>query len=367
MPVLPLTSPKTSDAVRLLSAVSDVFGGHPIGFGIHVAYVAARFTAYRGREPQLIAAAFCAAALHSIGAVSVTVGGELGEREAQIARWAIPWAGATIVAALDSLPPGTADAIRWHREAFDGTGFPDRLRWNGIPEAAMAVNVARAFVTALEAQAEQGGSAADAVFTLVNASGSVFCLATMHDFREFLAAAPDTFDAPYEPEWPALDADIHGMIRHVCAAIDARRPRTTGRGDRLERIIRAIVTQPDIGQLDPDRAAFSARLTSLSRLDDDDANDAAQAALAARMLAVTPAFAPYAAAVGATAEWYNGAGLPAGQTGVEIDPIARLIAVALVAESADAGAAPPRVEAAAGSQLDPTFVTAYLAAHNVVR
>ncbi len=36
-----------------------------------------------------------------------------------------PLRGAWLAAAIDGLPAGTADLIRWHREHDDGTGFPD--------------------------------------------------------------------------------------------------------------------------------------------------------------------------------------------------------------------------------------------------
>jgi len=368
-------SPRTVDAVRLLSAVGDNFRGRRVGFGMHVARVAARFTAHRGSDPEAIAGAFYAAALHQIGAVRVIVARDSTERAAEITRWDNPPAGAAVVTALGVFPAVTADAIRWHREAVDGTGFPDRLRWNGIPETAMVVNVSRAFVEALEAQADTGGSAADAVFTLVETSGSIFALATMRDFRAFLEASPATFDAPYEPEWELPESDPYRLIAGVCTEIDARQPRTTGRGDRLEDIVRAIVAQLGDRQVDPDRAAFACRLTALARISRDGSRDdifilsrlgtesrAAQAQTAARILETTLAFAPFAPVVGTTEEWYDGSGLPSQAAGAAIDPLTRIITVALAAEAVVANDADERIRRAAGTRLDPEIVAAYLAA-----
>lgn len=370
------TSAKTIDAVRLLSAVGDIFGGHNAGFGMHVARVAARFADHHGQDAETIAATFYAAALHHIGAVRVIIPRDATPRDAEIATWDGPPAGAAIVGAMGIFPAATGDAIRWHRESFDGTGFPDRLRWNGIPETAMAVNVARAFVAALEDQAGSGGTAADAVFTLVDASGSIFSLSTMRDFRALLAAEPDSFDKPYEPEWPLREIDPQELIVDVCAQIDSRQARTAGRGDRIERLVRAIVAQLDVSSgIDPDRAAFAGRLTSLARISRDaSAEDvftlsrlglesrAAQALDAGRILESAPAFASLAPIVGSTEEWYDGSGLPDGRAGTAIDPLTRVLAVALAAEAVTASDAARRIRDAAGTRLDPQVVAAYLAA-----
>src|SRR5450755_479096 len=164
---------QTRDAVRVLSAVGDTFSRRSIGFGMRVANVAGRFAEYRELEPETIAATFYAGALHGIGAVRVVVPRDASPRATEIAGWDDPPAGAAIVAATRAFPAGTADAIRWHREAFDGTGFPDQLRWNSIPETAMAINIARAFVAAHEAHGESG-STRDALVALVAETGGAF-------------------------------------------------------------------------------------------------------------------------------------------------------------------------------------------------
>ena len=178
------TVSEMTDAVRVLSAVGDTFGGHSIGFCMRVANVAARFAVYRERDPESIAATYYAAALHRIGSVRVVVPRDAPLREIEIAGWDDPPAGAAIIASTGAFPRATADAIRWHREAFDGTGFPDQLRWGSIPETAMTINIARAFVETLEAQGENG-SPWDATFALGTETGSRFSISTMRDFREF--------------------------------------------------------------------------------------------------------------------------------------------------------------------------------------
>jgi response regulator RpfG family c-di-GMP phosphodiesterase len=369
-----LTTSHTTDAVRLLSAVGDTFGGHRIGFGMRVANVAARFAQHRGAAPDVTAATFFGAALHRIGAVRVIVPRDATPRVAEIARWDDPPAGAAFIAATGVFPAATADAVRWHREAFDGTGFPDQLRWNGIPETAMMINIARAFVDAAESQGP-GAGAGDALFLLVEQSGCVYSLSTMRDFRMFLASCPDAYDADYEPDWPLFDSDATALVVRMCDEIDARHPRTIGRGERLERIVRAIIAKLPDDTIDAERAAFAGRLTALTKTGLDGGADdvftlsrlgletrAAAARNAALVLAAAPSFAEFAPIVGAIEEWYDGSGLPDGRAGSAIDPVARILAVAVAADAVSAGEARQRITAAAGKRLDPVAVEAYFAA-----
>jgi len=46
-----------------------------------------------------------------------------------------PYVGYEIVREIPTLD-STAHVIRWHHERWDGTGYPDGLRWEGVPEGA---------------------------------------------------------------------------------------------------------------------------------------------------------------------------------------------------------------------------------------
>ncbi len=369
---------QTRDAVRVLSAVGDTFSGRSIGFGMHVADVAGRFAEYRELDPEAIAATFYAGALHGIGAVRMIMPRDASPRAIEITGWDHPPAGAAIVAATQVFPAATADGIRWHREAFDGTGFPDQLRWNSIPPMAMAINIARAFVAALEEHGESG-SARDALFALAAETGGVYSLSGMREFRAFLEVEPESCVAPYEPRWPLRETDPRALIGRICAEIDARQTRTAGRGDRLERIVREILAQLGDPQFDADHVAFAGRLTALARTGNDGGADdvftltrlglesrAVRALATAHIVSAGATFGPFAPILGAIEEWYDGSGLPGHQAGAAIDPSARVLAVAVAAEAlgADgqtAGDAPRRIAAAAGTRLDPVVVDAYLA------
>ncbi|MGD0473544.1 MAG: HD domain-containing phosphohydrolase [Candidatus Velthaea sp.] len=362
----------------MLSAVGDTFSGHGIGFGMRVANVAGRFAEYRELDAESIAAAFYAGALHGIGAVRVVVPRDASPRATEIAGWDDPPAGAAIVAAAQLFPAGTADAIRWHREAFDGTGFPDQLRWNGIPPIAMAINIARAFVAALQTYGENG-SPREALFALAADTGCIYSLSAMREFRAFLDVETEACIAPYEPRWALPDTGARTLLTHVCSEIDARQARTAGRGDRLELIVREILARLRDPQFDPEQVAFAGRLTALARTGRDGSADdaftltrlglesrAARALANAHIVSTGPAFAPFAPILAALDEWYDGSGLPGHQAGAAIDPVARVLAVAVAADAlaADNLTAPDarrRIAAAAGARLDPAIVEAYLA------
>jgi len=381
MPLLRSVEPATADAVRLLSAIGDTLGGHDLGFGMRVATIAANFAVQRGCAPDIIAASFYAGALHGIGAVRTPASGDLSDRENAIAGWDVPVHGARIVAALGGLPPATADYIRWHRESFDGTGYPDRLRWNGIPHAAMAINAVRGFVEALESNGEYA-SPAEALFALVGDTGKAFSIRIVREFRTFFSERSETFEAPAEIGWDTGDFDPAGAVATMCAEIDARDDRTHGRGGRLAALAGTMAAA--IG-LDPERAAFAARLTALGRLHDTLPGDdydplsrlgrdarAADARTAQRLLGVAPTFAEFAPSLGAVAEWFDGSGLPQRLKGSDIPPLARLLAVTLAGDAMDLTSQRAvvdnrpdmtvRLAAAAGTQFDPAMVDAYVAA-----
>jgi response regulator RpfG family c-di-GMP phosphodiesterase len=381
MPLLRSANPATSDAVRLLSAIGDTLSGHGLGFGMRVATVAANFAMHRGCSPETVAASYFAGALHAIGCVRAPLRAPASERERAIEQWDVPVHGARIIAAMPGLPPATADYVRWHRESFDGTGYPDRLRWNGIPPAAMAINVVRAFVEGLESNGEHA-SPAEAFFALAGASGQTFSVTAVHEFRTFFAAKAETFEVPVTIAWDSGAFDPRASVAAVCREIDARDERTSGRGERLAAILRTMA--PLAGE-DVERAAFAAVLTALGRLHDalpgDDYDPlsrlgrdarAVDALTAKRILGVSPAFAEFAPLLGATAEWFDGSGLPGRLAGADIPTVAGMLAVALAADAMEyaaglrvTGDSPGvyvRLAAAAGSQFDPALVAAYVAA-----
>ncbi len=56
-----------------------------------------------------------------------------------------PHAGSTLARETLEVPNNVAEAIRWHHERLDGSGYPDRLRGQAIPWMARVVAIAEVF------------------------------------------------------------------------------------------------------------------------------------------------------------------------------------------------------------------------------
>jgi HD domain len=195
-------------ALEVYSAVGDAFAGRRIGFGRRRAALAANFARHRGRDDAAVAASWVAGLLAEIGcAAAADAPGEtqpVGPSGPLPMDPDAPLHGAHLVAALPGLPAGAADLVRWHRERDDGTGFPDRLRWDGIPADAAALGIVHAFVELVEDE-DEPRAPAEAVFAITAESGRAYAVELVRAFREFIAAAPDRWDAAPEIAAPALD------------------------------------------------------------------------------------------------------------------------------------------------------------------
>jgi hypothetical protein len=197
-------------ALEVYSAVGDAFAGRRIGFGRRRAALAANFARHRGRDGEALAVSWVAGLLAEIGCAAVAdAPGEsppVGPGGPLPMDPDAPLHGAHLVAALPGLPAGAADLVRWHRERDDGTGFPDRLRWDGIPADAAALGLAHAFLELVEDQ-DEPRAPEEAVFAITAESGRGFAVELVRTFREFLAATPHGWDAPPDVALPALDHD----------------------------------------------------------------------------------------------------------------------------------------------------------------
>jgi hypothetical protein len=217
-------------ALEVYSAVGDAFAGRRIGFGRRRAALAANFARHRGRDDDAAAASWVAGLLAEIGCAAADL-----DEGAQPAGPTgplpmdpdAPLHGAHLVGALPGLPAGAADLVRWHRERDDGTGFPDRLRWDGIPADAAALGIAHAFVELVEDEGEPRAPE-EAVFAIAAESGRAFAIELVRAFRAFIAATPDRWDAPPSVALAALDRDVLST-----AAAPARSDRAAAAADRV--------------------------------------------------------------------------------------------------------------------------------------
>ena len=355
-----MTVPVVADgALGLYSAVGDAFAGRRLGFGRRRAALAARFAAHRRCDEAAVAAAWVAGALAETGLVDVVLTPDDSPHARLFALADAPLHGARIVAALTGLPPEAADIVRWHREHDDGTGIPDRLRWDGIPPEAAALGIAHAFLEAVEDSDEPRGPE-EAVFTIVADSGRRFRIELVRTFREFIAANAACWDEPVVVAVPELDEDL--ALAALAARIDARDPRSPGRSERLAELAGVLAGRLD---LDPSRAGRLARLLALGRAAGDIAHDdfdplsrpaRAQrdmmAGRAASIAATVPRYEAEAPYLAASAAWYEDG---------DSNRLAAVLGLALAVDALDPQDVVRRVTAAAGSQFDPEVTRVYLA------
>jgi hypothetical protein len=349
-------------ALGVCSAVGDAFAGRRIGFGRRRGALAARFAAHRGADDAAVAANWVAGALAEIGLVDVVLPPDASAQTRLLTLADAPLHGARVVARLPGLAGlarHAADIVRWHREHHDGTGVPDRLRWDGIPADAAALGIAQTFLEAVEDPAEPR-DAGEALFAVVTESGRKFKVELVRAFREFVLTGPDGWDAPPAAALPAVDEAI--VLAALAARIDARDSATQGRSERLAAAAAALAAR--LG-LDGARAARLARLLALGRAaetvehDDFDplsrfARDRRDAAArrAAELAGAVAAYAEDAPLLAASAAWH--------EDGAQ-DRLAAVLALVAAADALPPADAPRRIAAAAGTQFDPAVARAYAA------
>ena len=355
-----MTVPVVPDgALGLYSAVGDAFAGRRLGFGRRRAALAARFAAHRRADEATVAAAWVAGALAETGLVDVVLTADASPHARLFGLADAPLHGARVVAALRGLPPVAADIVRWHREHDDGTGIPDRLRWDGIPAEAAALGIAHGFLEAIEDSDEPRGPD-EALFTIVAESGRRYRIELVKAFREFLTANPSCWDDPVDVAVSELDEDE--ALASLAARIDARDPHGPGRSERLADLAGTLAGRLD---LDPARAARLARLLALGRAADVIAHDdfdplsrlarerrETVARRAAAIAASVPRYEPDAPYLAASAAWYE-----EGDT----NRLAGVLGLVLAVDALDPQDVTRRLTAAAGTQFDPDVTRIYLA------
>ena len=355
-----MTVPVVPDgALGLYSAVGDAFAGRRLGFGGRRAAIAARFAAHRRCEAATVAAVWVAGALAETGLVGVVVTPDASPHARLFALADAPLHGARIVATIPGLPHASADIVRWHREHDDGTGIPDRLRWDGIPVEAAALGIVHAFLEAIEDSEEPRGPD-EALFTIVAESGRRYRIDLVRTFREFVRANAGSWDEPFDVAVPEIDDDA--ALAALAALIDARDPREPARSERVASLAGTLAGRLD---LDPSRAARLARLLSLGRASDANEHDDfdplsrlardRRDAVAQRASAIAASVSRYEADaryLAASAAWFEEGGS---------NRLAAVLALALAVDALPAADVARRLGAAAGTQFDPEVTRVYLA------
>jgi len=132
------------DIVKALSLTMDLVEQAKHEHAQRVAGIALNLGRQIGLPPSYLRSIYYAGLLHDIGQIGTPDSilrkkGTLTLRE-KAAIYGHPHVGYEIVREIPTLD-SAADLIRWHHERWDGTGYPDGLRWEVIPEGAQLLAI----------------------------------------------------------------------------------------------------------------------------------------------------------------------------------------------------------------------------------
>jgi len=133
------------DIVKALSLTMDLVEQASHEHAQRVAGIAVNIATRVGLNGQYVRDIYYAGLLHDIGQIGTADAilrkkGTLTLRE-KAAIYGHPHVGYEIVREIPTLD-SAAHLIRWHHERWDGTGYPDGLRWEGVPEGAQVLSAA---------------------------------------------------------------------------------------------------------------------------------------------------------------------------------------------------------------------------------
>lgn len=366
------------EVLTFFGMVADYAAGSTPEEGERVAALATAMGKLAGFPRQDLNALYFAARLRNIGAlgnVAFAKGEPLSERESTMHAWDVPPDGARICEGIAALPEGTADIVRWQAECWDGTGYPDQLRWAGIPKPAQLLHIARAYLRNAEPE--------EALSAITMEGGRSFAPDQVRTFIMWF----HTFGGEIEsiaPPYESLNADrtaVLDVVERLSGQIDAHNA-TPGRSERVARrgeyigkqlgydadTLRQIALGSllfGIGELRTSQAEDS-QFDALARLGID--TRAEHAVTAARLVAQCPYLADLAPVLRARAEWYDGTGAPNGLRHDAIPRAAHVLAISIAFDAIDTAYRSRiseertlpivRLETASGTQFDPAVVRA---------
>ncbi len=365
-------------ALSFFGTVADYAARIDTQDGERIAATAVGMAAVAGLSPAERDALYFAARLRNAGALGnagFAKGEPQNERSASIARWDVPPEGARTCERILCLPDGTADIVRWQAECWDGTGYPDQLRWSGIPPTAQLLHIA--------VECAPFADLEEALPAISAGSGRTFAPEQARTFLTWFHAGGGRID-PVEPPYASLDAqrsspdDIFEMLSQRVDAHNGTPGRAERVGQRAQEIGRAMGFAPGdlqhlelacrlfgIGELQAEHIE-SAQFDALARLGIQTRAD--HAVRASRLLAECAALAPIAPIVRARTEWYDGTGAPDRLRHDAIPPAARVLSLAIAYDAIEQAYRSriieertlpiARLETAAGTQFDPESVRA---------
>lgn len=375
------SSPEASalgEVLVFFGDVADHAAGVPAGQGERVAAVACDMASLAGLDERERSALFFAARLRNAGVFgnrAFAKGDALSARDEMFARWDIPAQSARICETIAALPKQTSDIVRWQAECWDGTGYPDQLRWAGIPKAAQLLQIAQRYVSAPDT---------DEAFSTISAqSGRSFAPEQTRAFSTWFHANSDQAeDTDASLEALAPDGTSPQDLITLLADYVDKHNGTPGRAIRIASRCEAVARALGLDDADVRESAMasllfgigelratsleSAQFDALARLGiETRAAHALRAAALIEQCRFTAAAAPI---VGSRAEWFDGTGAPAGLGHGAIPIGSRILAVSIAFDAIEQSyrsriteerSLPiSRIDSAAGTQFDPACARA---------
>jgi response regulator RpfG family c-di-GMP phosphodiesterase len=361
---------RLAGVLGLYGAVGDAACGNPAGFAARKAATAVSLATIAGIEGADRDALYYAGVLHAIGALGNAAyrkGERLSERMARIESWDVPAQGARICLEIAALPEPTSDYVRWQAECWDGTGYPDQLRWAGIPSAAVMLALADAFVRASDPD--------EGLVAISLEAGRAFG----PEFSRIFSNWFHTYGGEADPVEPPLehlradDAATAALLDTIADRIDTHAG-VAGRWQRVAALTE--VAAETLGLPPPEREALAIAARLFGAGDIGERADAGEASFdplarlgidiraahglaAAALLEDNAALGAAAPILRARGEWFDGTGKPNALFKADIPTGAATLAAAIASVALDHK---DRIDTAAGTQFDPRIVRAILEA-----
>jgi response regulator RpfG family c-di-GMP phosphodiesterase len=356
-----------ADVLAWFGAVGDAAMGNAPGFAARKASLAVALAQTANPGDVDRPALYFAGLLHAVGAIgnpAYRKSEALPERIARMESWDAPAQGARICESIGALPVETADMVRWQHEAWDGTGYPDMLRWTGIPRPAQFLSMTDWFLRSHDPE--------DALGQIGLASGRAFNPETVRTFTMWFHLCGGEVELADVPIDALRDAppDAQTLLERFADRIDAHNG-VDGRWRRIARLADATASVLGLGDSETHDLALACRIFGAGEIDEaaveDDSFDplarlgvearARNAHMAAMLAQPHATFDGACRVVAMRSEWFDGTGKPRGLSHKSI-PIASVVLAACIAhDRLDRG---ERIDTAAGTQFDPVVVRAVM-------
>jgi response regulator RpfG family c-di-GMP phosphodiesterase len=358
-----------ADVLAWFGAVGDAAMGNAPGFATRKASLAVALAKTANLPEADWPALYFAGLLHAVGAIgnpAYRKGEALPERIARMESWEAPAQGARICESIGTLPAETSDMVRWQHEAWDGTGYPDTLRWTGIPRPAQFLGMADWYLRSHDPEVALG--------QIGLASGRAFNPETVRTFTMWFHLSGGEVELVDPPVDALRDAspDAQTLLERFADRIDAHNG-VEGRWRRIARIADATAAALGLAQDEVRDLAVASRIFGAGEIDEANVEDDAFDPLArlgvehrARNAHAAAVHAePFATLDGACqivamrSEWFDGTGKPRGLSRKNIPTASAILAAAIAYDRLDRS---ERIDTAAGTQFDPVVVRALMEA-----